>query len=184
MKTIIFDIDGTLTDMWPIERSVLLALLGKNKAIEVNNLFGSGIKETYKIYSLVSRTKIGKQRYTELYNKTFSLLLKCNRLPRPAKYPVVNWLTRNRAKYNFVYATGGQRNESRYVLESLGITKYFDLKNSLDKTNCKFSKSTGILFRKIAKIFPQCLVITDGESDCRGAARVGIPCIKMVNIRC
>jgi phosphoglycolate phosphatase-like HAD superfamily hydrolase len=125
MKTIIFDIDGTLTDMSPVEKS-------------------------------------------STWRKD---------LPKLKKYPLVKWIIKNRRKYIFVYATGGIKSETLYALKNLGIIKYFDLKNSTDKDNCQFSKKTGIPFRRIKKIYPDCILVTDSKKDCIGAEIAQIPFI-------
>lgn len=132
MKTIIFDIDGTLTDMQPIEKLALS-------------------------------------------DEAFYKLLRRDKLPVPKKYPLIDWIIKNKNNYKFVYATGGKKSETEYALEKLKILKYFDLENSISKTNCRFAKNTGIPFRKIKSKFNDCIVITDSESDCRGATIAEIP---------
>lgn len=129
MKTIIFDIDGTLTDMSPVEGSLLWR------------------KE----------------------------------LPNLKQYPLVKWIINNRYKFRFIYATGGKKNETLYALKNLGIIRYFDLKNSMDKTNCKFHKITGIPLKKIKDKFPNCILVTDGKKDCIGAKKVGMEFIRIYN---
>lgn len=175
MKTIIFDIDGTLTNMWPIEKSVLLALLGKEFSNDIENIYQSGIKDTYTIFCKICKTKINRTKYTRYYNRIFSRLKRNNSLPKPIKYPIVDWIKKNKANYYFIYATGGQASETIYVLESLGLNKVFDFKNSLNKNNYPFSKITGLPFKKIKSKFPDCFVVTDSQSDCQGARRAGIP---------
>ena len=131
MKTIIFDIDGTLTDMSAIENAAFL-----------------GVTE--------------------------------NCWPKPNKYPLVDWILRNKNNYNFVYATGGKEKETLYVLESLGLLKYFDIKNSINKSNYRFSKKTGLPFLKIKKKYPDCLLVTDSQDDCIGAKLAKIPYMKII----
>jgi len=138
MKTIIFDIDGTLTNMKPIEK-------------------------------------------LSLSDKAFYGLLKKEQLPIPKKYPLVNWIIKNKNKYRFIYATGGKKIETEYVLKKLNILNYFDLKNSMSKTNCSFSKKTGVPFKKIKSKFDDCILITDSKNDCLGAKIAGIPFI-LVNL--
>lgn len=179
MKTIIFDIDGTITNIWPIEKSVLLRMTKGMYENQMGELKRSGISDTYKIFRKISRKKIGKIRYFNLYNRTLFALLKSKKLPKLEKYPIVDFIVSTKNKFNFVYATGGQKSETEYVLRSLGIIKYFDLKNSIDKNNCRFSKKTGIPLRKIQANFPECIFITDTKNDCLGASKVGIRSIKI-----
>jgi len=177
MKTIIFDIDGTLTDMWPIEEAVLLYMTNGKYKEKINALKLSGISDTYKIYKQVWDKNISKKNYFNFYNKSFNKLIINNKLPAVKKYPLVKWIRNNVNKYNFVYATGGQRLETLYVLRKLGLLAYFDIKNSIDKSNCRFSKKTGIPFNMIKKKFNDCLLITDSRNDCTGAVLVKVPFI-------
>ncbi len=179
MKTIICDIDGTLTDMWPVERAVLLRLLAIGVAAKIDVLKKSGISETYLLYLAVSQRKIGRRMYRKLYNEAFDNLCSCGQLPKPKSYPLVQWILNNKKKYRFVYATGGQQKESEYVLKQLGILDCFDLKNSIDKTRYPFSKKTGLPFKKIKRKFPDCLCITDSMSDCEGAQLARISFIQI-----
>jgi len=175
MKTIICDIDGTITDMWPIEKSVLLYMVGRKIEKDVERMKLSGISDTYKIFLKFSNKKMGKTKFINFYNKSFSDLLKRDKLPMPEKYPLANWIFDNKEKYRFVYATGGQRIETYYILESLGLMKYFDLTNSVDKTTYRFLKKTGIPFRKIKSKFNDCILISDSKEDCKVAVLIKIP---------
>jgi len=175
MKTIICDIDGTITNMWPIEKSVLLYMTDRKFEKDIEQVKLSGISETYKIFLKFSNQKISKKKYTDFYNQSFSVLLKNGKLPALEKYPLVEWIFDSRNKYRFVYATGGQQLETLYVLKSLGLSKYFDLENSTDKTTCRFSKKTGIPFRKIKSKFKDCVLVSDSKVDCKGATLAKIP---------
>ncbi len=177
MKTIICDIDGTITDMWPIEKSVLLCMVKNNFENEIERLRSLGITNTYKIFTKISKQKITKYKYFNLYNKIFSILLKNNKLPIPAKYSFATWIFSNRNKYRFVYVTGGQKSETYYILRELGLIKYFNLQNSVDKTICCFSKRTGVPFKKIKLQFSDCILVSDSSSDCKGAVLAKIPFI-------
>lgn len=176
MKTIICDIDGTITNMWPIEKSVLLFMTEVKFANCLEELKRSGISDLYKLFRKITGYKVRKYQFYKLYNQAFQVLLKENILPKPNRLPLVRWIKRNSNSYIFVYATGGQKLETIYVLESLNIIRFFDLDNSVDKTNCRFSKSTGISFKKIKEKYQDCMLVTDTESDCEGAWKAGIPC--------
>ncbi|MDO8529670.1 MAG: HAD hydrolase-like protein [bacterium] len=177
MKTIIFDIDGTLTDMWPIEKSVLLYMTDRKFEKDIEQVKLSGVSDTYKIFLKFSNRKMGKKKYIDFYNQSFSVLLKNGKLPVPEKYPLNKWIFTNKSNYNFVYATGGQQLETRYVLKSFGLLKYFDLENSIDKTTCRFSKKTGIPFKRVKSKFKDCVLISDSKTDCNGARLTKIPFI-------
>lgn len=175
MKTIICDIDGTITNMWPIEKSVILYMTDRKFKKDIECMKLSGISDTYKIFLKFSNKKMSKKKYIDFYNKAFSDLLKSDKLPTPEKYPLANWIFNNKEKYRFVYVTGGQQIETYYVLKSFGLAKYFDLTNSVDKTTCRFSKKTGIPFRIIKSKFNDCILISDSKTDCKGADLMKIP---------
>ncbi|OGD66877.1 hypothetical protein A3F08_03430 [Candidatus Berkelbacteria bacterium RIFCSPHIGHO2_12_FULL_36_9] len=179
MKTIIFDIDGTITNMWPIEKSVLLGMLRKNTIKEIDEIYQQQTKKTYQIYNKISKEKLTQKEFYRRYNRTFLKLLINNQLPKPAKYTIVNWIISNHNLYHFVYVTGGQRLETKYVLDMLKVSKYFDFTNSLDKSNCRFAKKTGIPYKIIKRRFNNCLVITDSKNDCLGAIKTEITFIKV-----
>lgn len=177
MKTIIFDIDGTITNMWPVEKSVLLRMTGNKFEKKIESMKSSGVSDTYKIFRKLSGRKIKKEQYADLYNQTFSALVKSSALPALEKYPLADWILVNRSKYHFVYLTSGQRLETRYVLKNLGIAECFDLENSIDKTRCRFSKRTGIPFKKIKSKFRDCVFVSDSKADRRGATLAKIPTV-------
>ncbi|KXK08796.1 MAG: Phosphoglycolate phosphatase [Microgenomates bacterium OLB22] len=152
MKTLIFDIDGTLTDMGPIERT---------------------IEQVVRL-----RTgRVSKKEYQRLYDQVTRRLQKDGLLPKPVAFPLVQWIKKNKTSYRFVYATGGETSESQYILRELGLLDLFDLENSVSATNCRFSKKTGIPFRRIIKKYPDCIVIGDSEKDCQGAEKAKAPFI-------
>ena len=105
----------------------------------------------------------------------FAQLNSAGSLPDLEKYPVVDWLTKRHSDFQYVYATGGQKQESHYALRKLGIVEYFDLEHSIDKTSCACGKKTGIPFKKIMKTHPDCIFFTDSISDCAGASKAGVP---------
>ncbi len=177
MKTIIFDIDGTLTNMWPIEKSVLLYMTKGKFEKEIDLMKSFGVSDTYHIFRKCSRQKITKKKYVDFYNFSLQVLLKGNKLPDLESYPLVKWILINRSNYNFVYTTGGQQSETLYTLNNLGLIQFFDLENSISKTTCRFSKRTGIPFKKIKLKFSDCILISDSKSDCYGASLVNIPYI-------
>lgn len=174
MKTIICDIDGTLTNMWPIEREVLMCMVGCEYEMRLDEIKQTGISSTYDIYIRYTGGYIGKKDYFRRYNSTFRKLLRADKLPKPEKYPSVDWIRLNSQYYRFVYATGGQKWETLYVLKQLGILQQFDITRSIDKTSYRFSKSTGLPFKRILHTCGDCILISDSESDCEGARKLGL----------
>lgn len=165
--------------MWPIERMVLFSMLEKDKEAIIEKFYKSGIRDTYVIFCKISKSKISKKEYFIIYNKFFLILQSSALLPKVTKYSIVDWIKKRKNNYHFVYATGGQEQETRYVLKSLELDTIFDLKNSLNKNNYRFSKSTGLPFKKIKSKFADCFIITDSQSDCKGAKLAGIKFLKI-----
>lgn len=178
-KTLIFDIDGTLTNLWPIERVVLAEMLGVPQPEKLDRQKTFKRNTNYEIFLRCSRVRCSKQEFTQRYTSVFLQLKAAKRLPVPKLFLIVAWLKDAADSFHCVYATGGQRAETQYVLEELGISSLFDLTASVDKTTCRYSKSTGIPLRKIAARYPNCLLITDSESDCRGAHIANIPFLRI-----
>lgn len=177
MKTLVFDIDGTLTDMWPIERSVLVCLLKKKNILLIDDMYSNGVRNLYLMYKRVSKSSLSKKEFYILYRLAFSELQEKLQLPPPVAFPLVGWILKNKNNFKFVYATGGQKEESVYVLQKLGILSFFDCINSIDKSNCRYGKKTGIPYRTLFKKFNNCIVITDSISDIDGAILAGLPFI-------
>lgn len=179
MKTLIFDIDGTITDSWPIEKAILLFLTEKKFEKEIEKNKTAGISDIYRIFCKISPQRIGKKQFYLLYNRGVKKLIVQKSLPTPKKYPLVDWIVANKTNYRFVYATGGQRPETLYILKKFGLLDFFDLKNSIDKTFYRFSKKSGRPFQKIKIKFPNCLLITDSKNDCLGATLAKVPFVKI-----
>ncbi len=174
MKIILCDVDGTLTDMWPIERSVLSLLVKESSIKLVDKLYDQGVRDNFKIYNTVSKIKIKKSAFYSMYNKAFLKLVNSKKLPDIPQYHLVNWILKNKDICTFLYATGGQKPETEYVLRKFKIIKYFDLINSISKTNCKYSKFSGVPLKRICKIYKIDAFFTDSEKDILGARKAGI----------
>lgn len=175
MKTLIFDIDGTLTDMWPIERAVLQSLVpGVSRSIFDVARKGRDVLSTYKT---LTKRKLPKKAFREVYDRKFSALWKCGALPRPVAYPLVEAIKNNQLRFHFVCATGGSEDEARYVLDLLGLKDIFDFTESVSRNSSRFSKKSGVPLRKIWNKYPDSLFVTDSESDVEGARRAGLPAV-------
>lgn len=177
MLTLIFDIDGTLTCMWPIERAVLLAMIGENVRKQLDLQKNLGINELYSLYCAFSEVILTKTEFYRLYSETFDNLKRNEALPSPQPYNAVQFIKRNPKSFRYVYATGGIKAETEFVLDALGIKRRFDLLNSTSKDNCKYPKRTGIPFQIIQRTLGSCCLISDSETDMEGAVKAGIPAV-------
>lgn len=167
--------------MWLIEKTIMTKLLGEKRIEDIEKIKSSGISDTYKIFKIISKQKITKEKYFKKYNQIFLGLQKNNILPKIKKYLIVDWIIKNKNKYNFVYATGGQRGETIFVLKKLKLLDIFDIKNSIDKSRCGSSKQTGIPLQILKGKYPNCILMTDSDQDCIGAKKARIPFLKIKN---
>jgi phosphoglycolate phosphatase-like HAD superfamily hydrolase len=175
MLTLIFDIDGTLTDMWPIERCVLAQIIQKTCIDQINTLKNRGINDLYTLYCMVTHSRPGKLTFRSRYREAFIQLNANNMLPKPVAYQAVKFISNNQQIYRYVYATGGLKIEAEYILFSFGIDTLFDLKQSISRDTYKYSKLTGLPFRKLNMMLKPSLIIADSKSDRMGATIAKVP---------
>jgi len=179
MLTLIFDIDGTLTDMWPVERAVLVALIPKDKQATLDALRSAGINDLYILYRKSTRARLGKLAFRNLYREKFDELKTAGLLPNIREYKSVAFIRQNPTAYTYVYATGGLKTEAEFILEKLGIKDIFSLDKSTSKDTCRFSKATGMPFARIKRQLGECCLITDNLTDVMGADRAKIQTIRI-----
>ncbi len=175
MLTLIFDIDGTLTDMWPIEKAVLAALLPASQLECLDYLRKSGETSLYVLYRKITQCQISKISFQRLYSEKFEVLREAGILPEPIAYRAVVFILQNQLDYRYLYATGGLRCEAEYVLEKLCLKELFDLTSSISRDYYQFSKKTGLPYKKIARLKGQYLVVTDSTVDVVGAKKAKLP---------
>ena len=176
--TIIFDIDGTLTDMWPLERAVIAAMLGPRASKHIDALKETCQYSNLRLYRTCAHSTISAQAFRERYNRVFQSLARRRALPVLKPSPLVGWIRTNKNRFRFVYATGGQAQETWYVLKRLRILNAFEISRSIDRSSCRFCKSTGIPFLRIQRaVADECIMVTDSIADVRGAKKAVIPSI-------
>ena len=81
MKTIIFDIDGTLTDMCLIEKAVLNSMTNYKYSKEIEDL-KEEISDTFLVYKKVAKNDLNKKDFAAKYNTVFKKLSKQKLLPK------------------------------------------------------------------------------------------------------
>ena len=186
MPTIIFDLDGTLVDLWPIERATLVAMFLKLPDCEKKlrptklNLLKKSRNDLFKIFNSLfakySDKKISKQRFNKLYDETQRSLIKTKTYPKIKKYIDREPLMRLKNKYTLALVTGSRTQELNYVLEATKLTNIFNKHLIICSDTLKQSKSTGIPFKAISKRNPgPIVVIGDSDSDKLGAQKEKIP---------
>jgi phosphoglycolate phosphatase-like HAD superfamily hydrolase len=174
METLIFDIDGTLTEIWPLERAILCNLNLTVMPTELDTLYQSGIRDLYVLYKKIATPYISKSEFRKSYDDMCQQLWSKGALPQLTAYTLVEFIKQYANRYQFIYATGGGEVETKYVLNSLGIGQYFNINDSISRNTCKFKKSTGIPLRKILIKYPNSILITDSQSDLSGARKIGM----------
>lgn len=179
MKTIIFDLDGTIADLWPLERATLLKFFLKQNSIkkELNKLHASGIKNLFTLFQTFSKKNIELFEFEKKYLKNQKQLEKENKIPKLKIFLQPNFLSE---KYNYVLITGSPLSEALLVLKKTGCDKIFSKKNILAKGTYPGSKKTGEPFLIIKKIIgDQAIVIGDSDDDIIGAKIANFNCLKI-----
>lgn len=176
MLTLIFDIDGTLTNLWPIEKSVLAAMLGCSPSKLDNLKEQIGNTDLLHLYQVTysKKQKLSLVDFRRKYQKKFYELLQKSKLPKVNGYKVVDYIKANPKKCKYLYATASPEVEAEYVLKNLGILEIFDRAKSSNQNSTRFSKKSGLPFKKLKQTNPDCLLITDSMSDIDGAKKAGI----------
>jgi phosphoglycolate phosphatase-like HAD superfamily hydrolase len=175
MTTLVFDIDGTLTDLWPLESAVLQVLTGTTeKALAPLRRRSQG--NLYAMYLQQTGATTTKTQFRRLYRQAVLALEQARALPAVPSYRAAGFIRANKTKYRFVYLTGGLKCEALYALRSLGILGAFSEELSISSDSYPFSKATGLPLRKIQRAARgPMLVIADGSADKLGADKAGVP---------
>lgn len=170
MRALIFDIDGTLTDLWPLERQILLELL-KLRTSQVIDRLHSNQKNPYLIYKKMSKKNDTFANFRRKYKRK---LQSTNQIPNLQVFNTVKFIRKNNDKYVFLYATSSCKLEAELILKKLTTLEFFDLRSSINSDNCAYAKKTGVPFKKIITSYPQSVLITDSKDDAKGAAKANV----------
>lgn len=186
MATIIFDLDGTLVDLWPIERATLVAMFLKLTDYEKKllptklNLLKKSRNDLFKIFNSLfakySDKKISRQRFNKLYDEIQRSLIKTKTYPKIKKYIDREPLMRLKNKYTLALVTGSRTQELNYLLKTAKFTDIFIKDLIICSDTMKQPKNTGIPFKAISERNPgPIVVIGDSGSDKLGAQKAKIP---------
>lgn len=181
MKTIIFDLAGTIADIWPLERETLIKFYeGKNITAtrkKLNKLSRSGIKNLFILFQNISEKKLNSNEFEQQYLKNQKQLRKENKIPKLKIFLKQKFLPK---KTNLALITGSPLSEALLVLEKAGCKKYFSKKLILSKGDYPGSKRTGEPFLMIKKqIGSRAVVVGDSLDDVVGAKIADYNCIKV-----
>ena len=177
MITIYFDIDGTLTDMWPLEKKVLQSLCQDASLSQLDSVRQVAKKDLYSAFKLVdkaARSCTLKQFRTGFAASLDSLVAK-QQQPNLVAYPTVCFIKENADKARFCYATGGTAKEAKIVLDCLGIASLFDINRSYSRDNLPYPKNDVRFFKSLQEktVEPFCFV-GDSQLEVSAAIRAGI----------
>jgi len=167
-KIILFDLDGTLADVQPIEKLVLAKIL-KNR-----NVVFSGRSSFDLVRQLVGLDET--EFYLE-YAKCFEILKIKNSLPIPKMLIDIR-------KFCFEpgcclgLVTGSVRKEAKWVLEKLGIKACFSPDLVMCREDYYREKKSGEPYQKMKDIFPNVLIVAVGDTrdDLLGSRVAGLDC--------
>ena len=178
-ETVIFDLDGTLTDSAPgIVNAVRYALekmgLREEDGGDLRRFVGPPLHETLcQVYGLDYEAGWRALDHFRTYYVDKGWL-------ENAVYPGIPELLRDlqAAGKTLLVATSKPDEQARRVLDYFELTQYFSCIEgaSLDETHCQKAE----VMRKVLKNCPHrtpVVMVGDRENDCRGAAENGIPAI-------
>lgn len=122
MKNVALDIDGTLTDLWPVERQVLMTLVPKSAHLdEIRERCGSVL---YTIYRAAGGKPTTKMQFRRRYKTMFLKLRRQGLLPSLRPYSLAASLRAFAGVCRLVYVTGGLAAEAEYALECLALLDF------------------------------------------------------------
>lgn len=151
MKTIIFDLNGTLADVEPIERFTLMQVPAD------------------------ASTEDGLAAYQEAQR----LLIAEGRMPTPPTF-LERRMLEGLAGFSFALVTASPRTEVEFVLAQTGCLDLFEKDLVLCKGEYPGSKRTGEPFVALkTRIGTNAIVIGDTSADEEGAVAAGFPCVKV-----
>lgn len=180
-NTIMFDLDGTLTDTGEGITNAVTYALGKfgikvNDKTELYKFIGPPLKDSYKNFYGFNdeQVKLGIKYYREYYSEKG---LYQNRIYDGIENLLKKLYDDGRT---IVTATSKPEEYAVKIIEKLGIAKYFKYIAGADMQGTRISKSDVIKYAlehcKVSD-FSEVLMIGDREFDVKGSAKFGIDCV-------
>lgn len=180
MKTILFDLDGTIVDSgYGITKCAQYALsfFGIEEP-ELSNLrffVGPPLMDSFMEHYGFSeeKAKIGVQKYRERYHKVG--IFECE------LYPDVEEMLKTLKESGHTIALASSKPESscETILKHFGIFEYFDEVVGAEMNGPRNAKKDVLLeaLRRLDKKAEECVLIGDTKFDALGAKAVGMECV-------
>jgi len=192
MPTIIFDLDGTIANLWPIERITLARIakefFGIPEETAYQRLDSAYNAKTRSLRTLLQRCiekRISNERFVKLYQNVQAQCI------RQKKYPILiplippSTIQECSRENTLALVTGSYTREAQYVLRVLNIQRYFKKRLIITADDMNVGKESGIPFQQIMKKTKgPWRVIGDSESDKAGAMRCNITFINAKEWQC
>lgn len=174
MKTIIFDLDGTIADLWPLERETILRMAKNTNPDLLNKLYRQGQRNLLDLFQSIGGQKISREVFDQQYQIMQQKMILENKCP-PFPIFLQEPFLKNMSGICFGLLTGSFRSEAEFVLQRTGCRKYFYDSLVFCRGEYQGEKLSGEPYLEIIKrIGSKFVMIGDSEGDVLGAARAGI----------
>lgn len=180
-NTLLFDLDGTLTDSEEgivkcVQHSLRLFGIEEEDATVLRSFIGPPLRDSYKRIYGFSDAQMALA--IDAYHERFDAVGKFENRPYNGIAQLLERLSH--AGFRLMLATSKPEHFSRQIMAHFALEKYFDFICGADETRDRLEKQDVI--RQILRIYPELnrdntVMVGDRKYDVQGAAVCGLDCI-------
>jgi beta-phosphoglucomutase family hydrolase len=175
-EALIFDLDGTLADSIPVHNACWHEVCNSfNYKYNEKLMFQMTGMPTRKFAEFIKNDSKCNISVEDIMQNKQSLFINKIGTIKPIE-KVVALVKKYYGKYPMAIGTGGSRKSAGLILESLGLSKYFDVVVTADDVvNHKPEPDTFLKCAELMNISPsKCQVFEDGEPGIKAAQKAGM----------